>query len=143
VRHSLDRFDRGQAEDALTTAVLSLCGASSPAGLIALFHRNADRRYWAELSRLVFDAAEGGHPESVALIERAGEHLACLTLTVADRLGMTGPVVLGGGLGTNQPALRGSFVRHLEGHGITDVRTLTVEPVYGALRLLRPDASMS
>ena len=131
VRHALHRANLGLRRDDLTAALLDECGLDSPEELIRLFHGEADRTYWADKSRLVFDCAKTGHPASVALIQQAGKSLADQTGQVAARLRIPGPVVLGGGLGVNQTALQESFTNHLAARGLTEVRMLTTEPVFG------------
>lgn len=137
VRHTLRRADMGLPVDELSAALLETCGLTRPTELIGHFHGGTDRRYWADKSRTVFGAAENGHAPSNDLIVLGAAHLVNDVLQVASRLGITGPVVLGGGLGTHQPALSASLTRDLVSEGITDVRTLGAEPVHGALRLLR------
>ena len=135
VRHTLRRADLGLTVDELSTALLRECGLSNPADLIRHFHTGTDRRYWADKSRQVFDAAREGHAYSQQLIQEGGAHLAEQVMQVARRLDSHGPVILGGGLGENQPALRESFAAQLREFGITDVRAITTQPVYGVLNL--------
>lgn len=135
VRHSLQRMNLGLAPDALTKALLLRCGLDAPAGLIAHFHGGTGRHYWAAMSPVVFDAAAGGHDEALAMIDEAGQDLAAMAAQCATALANPGPVVLGGGLGMNQPLLQNSFRAHLARHGITDVLVLERDPVFGALEL--------
>jgi N-acetylglucosamine kinase-like BadF-type ATPase len=135
VRHSLHRSNLGLSDDELTTALLGSCGLGSAEELIRLFHGNKDRTYWADKSRLVFDCARRGNPASRKLVDHASRSLADQALQVAARLRMQGPVVLGGGLGLNQPALQESFTNYLTIHGISDVRVLATEPVFGVMHL--------
>lgn len=135
VRHSLHRMNLGLAPDALTRALLAECGLQDPAGLIAHFHGGTDRRYWAGMSPLVFDAASAGHPESLVMIDGAGRDLAALAAQCADQLRIRGPIVLGSGLGMNQPRLQESFKSHLAEAGLIDVHVLTQDPIFGVLKL--------
>ena len=135
VRHSLQRSDVAVPRDELTNALLEDCGLNSPEELIRLFHSNQDRTYWADKSRLVFDCASRGNAASRKLIQRAGRILAEQALQVSARLRVPGPVVLGGGLGLNHRALQQSFTDCLAVHGITDVRVLDTEPVFGVMHL--------
>lgn len=137
VRHSLRRMNQGLPADALTTSLLQSCGVDHPNRLIALFHSpKTGRRFWAQQARLVVEAAAGGHPESQALLEQTGEDLSALALQVLGLLGMSGPVILGGGLGMNVAPLQHSFRRRLTEAGVTDVRVLDQEPVFGVLQLV-------
>ena len=121
--------------------MLQSCGVGDPNRLIALFHSpKTGRRFWAQQARYVVEAAAGGHPESQALLDQAGKDLAGLALQVLDQLGITGPVILGGGLGMNVAPLQHSFRRHLTDAGVTDIRVLDQEPVFGVLQLVAEQA---
>nr|WP_226762083.1 BadF/BadG/BcrA/BcrD ATPase family protein [Arthrobacter sp. SO3] len=137
VRHSLRRMNQGLAPDELTTALLASCGVDDPNKLIALFHSvDTGRRYWAERARLVVEAAAAGHAASQELVDQAGQDLAALALQTVRQLGIDGPVILGGGLGMNVPRLQGSFRSTLAAGGVTDVRVLEQDPVFGVLQLV-------
>ncbi|HSO90959.1 MAG TPA: BadF/BadG/BcrA/BcrD ATPase family protein, partial [Arthrobacter sp.] len=134
VRHSLRRMNQGLEPDELTTALLASCGVDDPTRLIALFHSpDTGRRYWAERARLVVDAAAAGHVASQELVDQAGRDLAALALQTVRKLGIDGPVILGSGLGMNVPRLQESFRAALAAEGITDVRVLEQDPVFGVL----------
>ncbi len=137
VRYSLTQMNKGLAPDSLTTALLAGCGVADPNRLIALFHDPATgRRFWAQQARHVVAAAATGHAPSQALLEQAGADLAGLALQVLRQLGLEGPVILGGGLGMNVPALQEAFRGHLAAAGVTEVRVLDQEPVFGVLDLV-------
>jgi N-acetylglucosamine kinase-like BadF-type ATPase len=141
VRYSLRQMNQGQPADQLTSALLQSCGVDHPNKLIALFHSpDTGRRFWAQQARHVVEAAAGGHPASQAMLDQAGRDLAGLALQVLDQLRITGPVILGGGLGMNVAPLQESFRRHLENAGVTDVRVLDQEPVFGVLQLVAEPA---
>lgn len=137
VRHSLRRMNQGLEPDELTTALLASCGVDDPNKLIALFHSpDTGRRYWAEKARLVVDAAAARHAASQELVDQAGRDLAGLAEQTIRQLGIDGPVILGGGLGMNVPRLQESFRSALAAAGITDVRILEQDPVFGVLQLV-------
>lgn len=137
VRHSLRRMNQGLDPDELTSALLAACGVGHPNQLIALFHSaSTGRRYWAQQARLVVEAAGAGHAASRELINQAGRDLAGLAAQTVRQLGIEGPVILGGGLGMNVPLLQDSFRSALAAAGITDVRVLEHEPVFGVLQLV-------
>lgn len=137
VRHSLRRMNQGLEPDELTSALLASCGVDHPNMLIALFHSPATgRRFWAQQARLVVEAADAGHATSQALMDQAGSDLADLAAQTVRQLGLEGPVILGGGLGMNVPRLQESFRAALAAAGITDVRVLEQEPVFGVLQLV-------
>jgi glucosamine kinase len=132
VRHALDRMDTGAPVDALTAALLDRCGLAAPDQLIDHFYATQDRRHWARLAPLVTELAGRGDPTARGIVASAADALAALAQRVLDRLGLTGPVVLGGGFAVHQPALQRAVRERLPG---TEVRLLTAEPVTGAVRL--------
>jgi N-acetylglucosamine kinase-like BadF-type ATPase len=137
VRHSLRRMNQGLEPDDLTTALLASCAVDDPNNLIALFHSaDTGRRYWAERARLVVEAATAGHAASQELVDQAGRDLAALALQTVRQLGIDGPVILGGGLGMHVPRLQESFRTALAAAGVTDVRVLEQDPVFGVLQLV-------
>lgn len=141
VRHSLRRMNQGLPIDQLTAALLASCGLDHPNKLIALFHSpDTGRRFWAQQARHVMEAAASGHRDSAALLDQAGKDLADLAGQVLGQLDIQGPVILGGGLGMNVAPVQESFRRNLEAKGITDVRVLDQEPVFGVLQLLAEPA---
>jgi N-acetylglucosamine kinase-like BadF-type ATPase len=137
VRHSLRRMNQGLEPDELTKALLQSCNIEDPNKLIALFHSaETGRRYWAQKARLVVEAADAGHAPSQALVEQAGRDLAGLAAIALRKLGIQGPVILGSGLGMNVVRLQESFKRSLAAEGVTDVRMLERDPVFGVLQLV-------
>jgi glucosamine kinase len=137
VRHSLRRMNQGLEPDELTTALLASCGVDDPNKLIALFHAaNTGRRYWAQRARLVVEAAAAGHAPSQELVDQAGRDLAGLAEQTVRQLGISGPVILGGGLGMNVPRVQEAFRAALAAAGIHDVSVLAHEPVFGVLQLV-------
>jgi glucosamine kinase len=130
-------MNQGLEPDELTAALLRSCGIDDPNKLIALFHSpETGRRFWAQQARFVVEAADAGHETSQALVEQAGRDLAALTAQALTKLGIKGPVILGGGLGMNVPRLQESFTRSLAAEGVTDVRVLEQDPVFGVLQLV-------
>lgn len=137
VRHSLRRMNQGLPEDQLTAALLAACGVDHPNRLIALFHSpETGRRFWAQQARLVVDAAAAGHAPSQELLDQAGQDLAGLAAQALRKLGIDGPVILGSGLGMNVVPLQDAFRTYLAAAGVTDVRVLHQDPVFGVLRLV-------
>lgn len=137
VRHSLRRMNQGLEPDQLTRALLESCGVDDPNKLIALFHSSSTgRRYWAQQARLVVEAADSGHLVSRQLIDQAGNDLADMAAQVLRQLGLDGPVILGSGLGMNVVRLQDAFRNRLATAGVTDVRVLDRDPVFGVLQLV-------
>ncbi|MFW0775700.1 N-acetylglucosamine kinase [Paenarthrobacter nitroguajacolicus] len=137
VRHSLRRMNQGLEPDRLSRALLDSVGVDEPGKLIALFHSpDTGRRYWAQQARLVVEAADAGDEISKRLVEQAGKDLADLAAQAVRQLGLDGPVILGSGLGMNVPRLQEAFTAKLAESGITDVRILQQDPVFGVPRLV-------
>ncbi|UKA48635.1 ATPase [Arthrobacter sp. FW305-123] len=137
VRHSLRRMNQGLEPDQLSRALLDSVGVEEPGKLIALFHSpDTGRRYWAQQARLVVEAADSGDETSMALVKQAGRDLADLAEQTIRQLGLEGPVILGSGLGMNVPRLQEAFKAKLAESGITDVRILQQDPVFGVPRLV-------
>lgn len=131
VRYSLRRMDAGKPVDDLTAALLDYCGLAEPQSLIAHFHQGTSRRYWAAASPIIFAAAARGHEHALLLVDKAGADLAQMAAKVANQLKITGPVVLGSGLGSNVPALQEAFRAHLAQHGLDEVLILRQDPIFG------------
>lgn len=137
VRHALRRSNLGLGADALTTAVLAACEVTDPTELIGLFHGSTDRRYWAGKAGTVFAAAQAGDAAAAEIVHAAAGHLAGLAIDVAGLLEISGPVVIGGGLGMHQPLLQDLLRDRLHAAGLADIRFLAADPVYGTAYLLR------
>lgn len=131
VRYSLRRMDAGLTVDALTAALLEYCGLTEPRSLIAHFHQGTTRRYWAAASPVIFTAAVAGHQHALTLVDQAAADLAVMATDVATQLNVTGPIVLGSGLGSNVPALQEAFTTHVAKLGFTDVHILRQDPIFG------------
>jgi len=137
VRHSLRRMNKGLEPDALTGALLDSCGLDDPNKLIALFHSpDTDRRYWAQRAGVVVQTADDGLEVSRQLLDQAGRDLAELAAQVLRQLGISGPAILGSGLGMNVAALQSAFRAGLAAHGVTDVRVLDQDPVFGVPQII-------
>ena len=55
---------------------------------------------------------------------------------VLRQLRLDGPVILGSGLGMNVVRLQDAFRNRLAAAGVTDVRVLRQDPVFGVLQLV-------
>jgi glucosamine kinase len=132
VRHALGRMDAGEPADRLTTALLSSCGLADRTELIDFVYARQDKRYWAERAAVVTELAAQGDPAAAVIVDAAAGALAALAARVLDRLGLAGPVVLGGGFAVHQPLLQRAVRERLAG---TEVRVLTHAPAVGAVRL--------
>lgn len=131
VRYSLQRMDQKLPVDELTAGLLAYCELASPGELIAHFHGDTTRRYWAAAATPVIAAARNGHENAQAIIETAGSDLARMAAQVAGQLGVSGPFVLGSGLGSNVPEIQQAFTRNLADRGYTEVRILDQDPIFG------------
>ncbi|GAB4099953.1 N-acetylglucosamine kinase [Sinomonas halotolerans] len=140
VRYSLHRMNLGLEPDELTRALLASTGLAEPGQLIAHFHSpETDRRYWAQRSRAVTDAADAGHAGARFLVAQAGGDLARMAAQVAEQLGLAGPVILGSGLGMHVALLQEAFRAGLAERGLEDVRILDRDPIFGTVELAARD----
>ena len=140
VRHALDRMDAGAPVDPLTATLLTQCGLSATEQLVDHFYSTQDRRYWAQRAPALLALAANGDPAAAMLLAGAADALAALAVRVLDRLGIPGPVVLGGGFAVHQPVLQQAVRDRLPD---TEVQVLTEEPVIGAVRIAATMASQS
>ncbi|MBO0908927.1 N-acetylglucosamine kinase [Arthrobacter sunyaminii] len=140
VRHALRRFNLRQQPDELSAALLTACSVTDPEQLIALFHdTGTGRRYWASKASVVFDAATQGSAAGSEIVAAGARHLAGLAADTARLLDISGPVVVGGGLGMYQPLLRDRLRQDLERAGLTGIRFLEQDPVHGVRYLAAQD----
>ena len=140
VRHTLRGFNHRQEPDQLATALLAACSVTAPEQLIALFHSaETGRRYWGAKAAVVFDAARQGSAAALEIVAAAARHLSGLAADTARLLDITGPVVVGGGLGMNQPLLQHRLRQDLERAGLTGIRFLDQDPVQGVRYLAAPE----
>lgn len=135
VRHVLDRADEGLVPDPLTATLLGACGVDSPAQLLDLFYAAPERRTWAARAGAVVALAEAGDADAVGLVDDTAAELVQAVTRVGRRLGLTGPVVLAGGLVVHQPLLQATVADQLATAGLSDVRVLDTAPVHGAVAL--------
>jgi N-acetylglucosamine kinase-like BadF-type ATPase len=84
---------------------------------------------------LVFELAEVGDPAAARIVAATAAELVQAVERVCRRLAIGGPVVMAGGLVRHQPLLQEEVRAGLRRHGITDVRVLDGDPVFGAVRL--------
>lgn len=137
VRAILAAADRGRPADPLADALTVSCGVQTPYDLLGMFYARADRRYWADQARVVFELAAEGSPLCRGIVEAGAAALVEMIGTVGEHLGLAGPVVLGGGLMTHQPMLQDQVRRLLTARGMTQIEVLSRDPVFGALYLAR------
>ena len=127
----------------MTSALLTAVGVAEPLALIRHAHSASGAGALASLAPTVFTVAATGDRAASDLVLEAAVALAALAGTVADRLGIDGPVVLSGGQVRHQPVLVEAVRRLLLERGIADVRLLSSEPVRGALALAASLAARS
>jgi N-acetylglucosamine kinase-like BadF-type ATPase len=137
IRHVLHRSDSGHPPDELARRLQAAAGVDGAAELLDRFYRSQHPGPWARHSGLVFDLAAEGDRASTGIVKAAAAELVQAGGQVCRRLGLTGPVVLSGGVVLHQPLLRDLVTRMLAAVGVVDVRSLHRDPVYGALELAR------
>ncbi|MBS4099732.1 N-acetylglucosamine kinase [Tsukamurella paurometabola] len=140
VRRTLIRLDREEPSDHLGQQLAADCGLQSTDELLDHFYAQQERRYWAGRARVVFELAQSGDPVSTDIVDQAAIALTDIAVSVAERIGSAGPVVLAGGLAVHQPALQRRVRHHLGMRGISDLRVLTVDPVRGAVQIALREA---
>ena len=136
MRRALRRADAGEPTDELDRAVLEARGLSDRTQLIADFHDRFERTAWAGLATEVDRCASTGHLGARELLGAAAGHLLEMAAGVGEQLGLTGPVVLGGGLGSSS-TLVGALAEQSADAGLSAPEPLQVPPVRGTLRLAR------
>ncbi|GAA4396861.1 N-acetylglucosamine kinase [Tsukamurella soli] len=141
VRHTLTCIDADGAADRLGQQLAADCGLQDTSELLDHFYSQPERRYWAGRARVVFELASSGDPASRAIVDEAAAALAAIAVSVGQRIGSTGPVILAGGLAVHQSALQQGIRAQLANHGYTDVRVLTADPVRGAVELAQRELS--
>lgn len=134
VRRCLARAEAGLPVDELDAAVLADRGLGERQELIAAFHVAPDRSAWAGLSGAVDRCARAGHDDSRRLLHDAARALAALARGVAEQLGMSGPVVVGGGLRRSH-LLVGALRSEARRAGLAEPTLLATEPLRGTLHL--------
>ncbi len=130
--------DRRGPATALTPLVLAHWHVDRPQGLVQRVYTSDPRPATiAALASLVEAAATAGDEVARAIVSRGAAELAAAAASVAGRLGLThAPVVLGGSLFRVMPSLRASVAEQLrEKLQQSELRSLTVEPAMGAVRL--------
>lgn len=138
VRAVLARSDGGGGIELLGEKLLDALGATNVNELAYEFTNAASMRFWAELAPLVFDAADEGSSDAVAVIDTAGGELVELVLGVLRKGAQALVVIAAGGVVTNQPRLEQSIRSHLAiaAPGLS-IEVLRVAPVAGAIELAR------
>ncbi|MGP9649734.1 N-acetylglucosamine kinase [Glutamicibacter sp. AOP38-B1-38] len=132
VRHALDEFNRGRRESALTSSLLEHVECANPEELIGLFHKRSSREYWARCAPLVFQAIASGDAAAEEILQRAITFVVTKVCVVAGQLGISAPVVLGGGVIEHQPIYQERLRAALAAEGFEDLRFLARSPVHGA-----------
>lgn len=131
VRHTLREFNRGLEPGELGRRVLAANNVDSPDELIALFHGDVGRRYWAQQSPLVFEALAAGDPDSAVILVEAVTYVCQMLGDLSVLLEIKGPVIIGGGLGMHQPVYQEMLRAALGDKGLVDIRFLVRDPVEG------------
>jgi len=137
LRHVLDRADNDEDPDLLTSALTQSCAVETTSELLDLFYKTPSRREWAAKASLVFALAERGDPACLDIVDGAAAELVRAVTRVCRKLGLTGPVVLAGGVAVHQPLLQDAVTAGLRSAGIDDVQVLRCDPVHGAVELAR------
>jgi glucosamine kinase len=128
-REVMRRADAGESPGVLGEALFAAVGVRSPQEMTGKLHRMKDASEWAAKADVVFSAAaiDAG---AQAVIAGAAEALRGWVEVIRNRLAISGPVVLAGGLLLNQPRLTQAVRQRVE-----NAVPLEAAPVVGAVRL--------
>ncbi|MGO1435661.1 MAG: BadF/BadG/BcrA/BcrD ATPase family protein [Canibacter sp.] len=138
----LDRADAGLAPDPLTRALLDHYSVDDLDDLPAIFTKNASIHFWAQAAPNVFKAAAEGSTLADQVISTAAHELARSVANVLARGAHATSVVTAGGVIVNQPRFQEHLRTALVAEGVDlPLIVLTEEPVVGALKLARKNAT--
>jgi N-acetylglucosamine kinase-like BadF-type ATPase len=129
-------IDAGEPSDPLAETLLRTLDAGDPTELGRHLEATRGAEVWGRHAHAVFAAAEAGSRLARRVVEDGGRALATLVTRLVGRGAPRGPVVAGGGVIANQPALMAAFAaelaRVLPG---TEAVLLREPPVTGAVVL--------
>lgn len=128
LRELMRRREGGEPQGELGDRLLAAIGIADLLETIGHMQGYHEAGQWAAFAGSVFDAA--GDPGAVRIIDTAAQSLAQLAGRAGAKVGVKRPVVLAGGLLTNQPDLLTRVQAQIE-----DSVVLREEPVAGAVRL--------
>lgn len=137
LRRVLADADDGRAPSPLADRLLAATGTTTPGQLLDHVYAHPARRYWAGLARHVLALAAANDPTAAALVEDAAAALADLATRVCGHAGLSGPVLLAGGLLVHHRLLAGRVTALLAAAGLGDVHVVRTAPAWGAVRLAR------
>jgi N-acetylglucosamine kinase-like BadF-type ATPase len=129
-REVLGRSDAGLPIGALGERLLAICAARDTMQLMGKLNALREPMEWAAMAEVVFEAADAD-AGAREIVLKAASALQDMANSVQKSLGISGPVVLAGGLLLNQEKLECAVREKL---GSTCIR-LEEPPVAGAVRL--------
>jgi len=132
-REVLRRVDDGRDPGPLSAALMKACAVDQPLEIRRVLHAILEPEQWAALAPIVFDVA-ASDPGAAGIVTGAAALLSDLGLSVHERLGKPGPIVLAGGLLRHQPRLEQAVRVRLQPHA-QQVIKLEQPAVAGAVRL--------
>jgi glucosamine kinase len=139
IRALLSRRDSGLPPGDLGARLLAVTGAPDLDALRAAFYRKPEPGTWARYAPAVLDCSG---PVVAGLVRRAADDLAALAARVARQLDAAGaPVVLAGGLMTNERLGAATVTAVGAALPASSVRILREQPVTGAVRLAEAAAA--
>jgi glucosamine kinase len=124
-------------ETALLAAILEHWHLEAPSDLIGYVYAPADKADIADLSRLMFAAAQAGDTVARRIVARAAGEIALAGLTVAQRLELGEgplPLALAGGLLVGVPSFRAAVVRRMRRRRALGQVVVVEEPALSAAR---------
>lgn len=148
LRKVFDRHDEGLEADELGRRMLEFYGYESVEELTLGFTRKASIHHWAAFAPIVFEAADAGSRDAVAVVDEAAAGLAKSVAQLLARGVDAEAIVTAGGVIVHQPRLQRALETALEDTGVgLPLRVLTDDPVSGAVELARrslaPDQTLT
>ena len=140
-REVLRRVDVGSEPGPLTSSLMKACRVEHPLEIRRVLFAKLEPEQWAELAPAVFDVA-ASDSGAADIVSRAAVVLGDLALSVHDRLGNPGPIVLAGGLLRHQATLEQAVRARLQPHA-PQIDRLDQPAVAGAVRLAEQLAATS
>jgi N-acetylglucosamine kinase-like BadF-type ATPase len=136
LRAVLARHESGLPVDRLGELLLRRFAVATPPDLVAAAHRATGPRDWGVHADAVFEAAEAGSDDALAVLDQVAADVAVLVERLVGRGVPVCELVLAGGVARHQSGLVARIGRRVrERHPGAGMRVLTEPPVHGAVVL--------
>lgn len=135
IRAALRDHDQCLPQTLLTENLLRSVGIEEPVDLIDAFYTEPGSGKWARHLPAVMDSYRAPAPSAVGIVNAALDHATEEVALACRRAGITGPIILCGGVAMNVPECSEGLTRRLTEARLTDIRVLHRDPVHGAVDL--------